>query len=886
MISRGISSGNVCLGCRLRILRQHSRLLRPISPVNRTFDLRFVSSSFSSSSSTPGFEEDGEWYERRSRTGPDEGSGEDPAAKSGKPYRRLASHKKRLSGRRLLTETSSNLGLDMLGKPARAIVMKDGGIVKDRTGFNDSESIEVVADHEVADIEAMLESRGVHPTADDVHSYIDSLKPQTDTTMTEKEFRKLQNLLVDGFLSSQLISYYNKHNKDHRHLDLDDALKESGVEQTASESAEESIGEHIETKIRKRVWIKSISPWVPLSCSGSATKGEEMNPSLRGYIPPGAAPKERLAIRILRECWGLTIAELTVGLGETQVKLRNHEFVLLMRGTQRFMNTLSHIWLEPGERIEAIRNQKVLRLITTKPKAEAVLQDLSTTLNAVKQSTFPSVLIAPDTIDDDILEEVGRVTNTHLRWSSTSRRIHVTWIEPKSRKDKWFGHVEDLRHVAFRLLLTALRPRYVSSELYGVSPQTWSQGRFVIDSSSREKLGWKDKMSRWGRYVLPVSRRDESSTTSPPFKELGLPFEPESTFSPKDAFVLGEPDPNGLSPTRSSAVQWSSGIRTSTVARFGYLLHPYNSEESTSIPATSSHMPSQIKRVFAPMTPHPRHFAKLKGHSDEVLEPRDTQPKTIIVLRFWPSPEAVPVEKPPKMSPKDKKRLYSDERRAVTRREKEIEAEPDERLEESPAPILELRVAASDKKILGVDSLIAITRTHHTDVLLPSSPVDLRFTQTQYAVLQAKDRPSLAAWQPIIDYLSAARLDFADGKLEMPPHQRFPVPRRLFATANSTADDEQEDIRVQYTFVGLEVHRSISQLHEDHRLTYTSIEAGRGGGRRAEITLEPLPEMEQEENDKVVANEMAQERFLDSSFNIATNKRLWSVNANDVPLTT
>lgn len=87
------------------------------------------------------------------------------------------------------------------------------------------------------------------------------------------------------------------------------------------------------------------------------------------------------------------------------------------------MNTLSHVWLEPGERIEALRSQKVLRLITTKPKASAVLQDLSTTLNAVKQMTFPSILIAPDPIGDDILEEVGRITNTHLRWSSNNRRV-------------------------------------------------------------------------------------------------------------------------------------------------------------------------------------------------------------------------------------------------------------------------------------------------------------------------------------------------------------------------------------------------------------------------------------------------------------------------------
>ncbi|KAI5917523.1 mitochondrial inner-membrane-bound regulator-domain-containing protein [Camillea tinctor] len=898
MISRGISGGNVCLGCRLRILRQYSRLPQSISPINRTFGLKFVSSfssspslSFPSSPSSvaPEFEE--EWYERRNRNDPFEGPDQsfdqsfdqNHAGIGAKRYRRVTPRKKRLSGGRLLTETSSNLGLDMLGKPAQAIVMKDGGLVKKNSVFNESESIEVVPDHEVADIEAMLKSRGTDPSTDDVHSYIDGLRPRADTTMTEKEFRKLQNILVDGFLVPQLVDYYNKHEKEHNQIDPDDALEEldseeAAVEETSSESAETPIvGEHIDTIVRKRVWVKSISPWVPLAHSSSANRGD-VDPSLRGYIPTNATPKERIAIRILRKCWGLTIAELTVGLGETMVKLRNNEFILLMRGTQRFMNTLSHIWLEPGERIEAIRNQRSLRLITTKPKAEAVLQDLHTTLKAIEQSTFPSVLITPGKIDDHILEEVGRITNTHLRCSSTSRRIHVTWIQVKSRANKGLGHVEDMRHVVFRLLLTGLRPRYVSSSLHGLNSQAPSQGRFVIDSTSMEKLSWRDKMSSWGRYILPLSRKDENPALSLPFKELDLPFEPESTFSPKDAFVLGET-------AEEPAVRWSRGIRTSTVARFGSLLHPYESEESTAAPGTSDHMLSQEKHIFVPMTPHPHHFVKFQEHQEPLLQPIDNQPKTTIVFRFWPSPELCIVPKPPKMPIHLRKRLYAEERRAVALREKEIEKESNERAEEPLAPILELRVAATDKQIIGVDSLIAITRTHHTDVLLPSSPVDLRFTQTQYSVLEAKDRPTLAAWQPIIDFLSAAPLNLEEGKLEAPPHQRFPVPRRLFANAGNDTGEEDEDTSVQYTFVGLEVHRSISLPHEGHRLTYTSIEAGRGGGRRAEITLEPLPGTEVEGNDKDVAKETAQERFLESSLNFATNKRLWPVNANGEPLT-
>ena len=106
-----------------------------------------------------------------------------------------------------------------------------------------------------------------------------------------------------------------------------------------------------------------------------------------------------------------------------------------------------------------------------------------------------------------------------------------------------------------------------------------------------------------------------------------------------------------------------------------------------------------------------------------------------------------------------------------------------------------------------------------------------------------------------------ARLDLAHGKLEMPPHQNFPVPQRLFnhgrglVPSSSSPSAEEEEMAavgnedglrtVTYSFAGLEMHRSASMPYVDGngrplRLNYTSIEAGQGGGRRAEVTLEPV----------------------------------------------
>jgi hypothetical protein len=87
------------------------------------------------------------------------------------------------------------------------------------------------------------------------------------------------------------------------------------------------------------------------------------------------------------------------------------------------MNSLGKIWLEPGERIEAIRNQKTLRLVTSKSKAESLLKGLDETLKSVTTKTFPVHLVASEMPEDDILEEVGRLTNTHVRKSHTLERV-------------------------------------------------------------------------------------------------------------------------------------------------------------------------------------------------------------------------------------------------------------------------------------------------------------------------------------------------------------------------------------------------------------------------------------------------------------------------------
>ncbi len=443
-----------------------------------------------------------------------------------------------------------------------------------------------------------------------------------------------------------------------------------------------------------------------------------------------------------------------------------------------------------------------------------------------------------------------------------------------------------MAHIVFRLLLTALGPPQTTSTLLSPELSQAHPGRLIVDATCKDKLGWKDRVLPWARYVHPLTPKRSVVNAALPIEKFELPFEPLAR--PETVKEGLEFFPETDFPAHP--VKWSNTGRTSTTAHFGHILHPYKPENQT--PLLSDLLASTDRRVFAPSAPHPLHLTKFESNDPDSSATSVTT-KSTLVLRFWPSPSSNPTRKPSSSEPLE---------RPASKHAGDT----------PPAPILELRLVTSDNEVEGVESLRAITRTHHTDVMLPSSPVDVRFTQTQYEMLQAPDRETLDTWQPLANFLNPARLDLENGKLEVPPRQRFPIPRRLIATdpvspspptSSSPSisadpptaaeaehihsavrwhqDDNQQFldphslVSIYYEFVGLEFHRSTTLAFEDHELTYTSIEAGQGGGRRAEVTLEPREPLRSTSSTTAADKDRLQKDFLAYCSRFATNGSIW-----------
>lgn len=312
MIARGAPTGAVCLRCQLQLLRQSSLL-----PVRYIANNAIVATS----SNTDADADAATNTDSKANRADDRIEGQDavedadqnrkngPRAEPlpGKGVKYLNLHNRHKSGNRILNEVSRSLNHNMLGTPAFAIVMKDGGTL--RRKLAELKQYEAGSEAESTSIEELLDGQRGPADTDEARVNIHSLRPEADRVLSRKEFEKLQRHLTSGFLNVQLQDY---------------------ILWYKSEAGRDSLLTTPDTSSQLEFrWIKKMTAWVPLQSETNVLEGTDL--TLQGYVSEATTPKQRLAIRLMRECWGLSIAELQTQLGEVWIKLDSHDFVTLMR---------------------------------------------------------------------------------------------------------------------------------------------------------------------------------------------------------------------------------------------------------------------------------------------------------------------------------------------------------------------------------------------------------------------------------------------------------------------------------------------------------------------------------------------------------------------------
>jgi hypothetical protein len=142
----------------------------------------------------------------------------------------------------------------------------------------------------------------------------------------------------------------------------------------------------------------------------------------------------------------------------------------------------------------------------------------------------------------------------------------------------------------------------------------------------------------------------------------------------------------------------------------------------------------------------------------------------------------------------------------------------------APMPEIEIRIGLDneDRKI-ELKAAHFLSDVRESDLLLPREVADVRFracTLTEFA----------DNMDPIHRFVADSNLDVWGGKrLKTPSRVMISVPKSL------RQGDGQKEVEVEYQFASMEHRSRMRMAYQGIRMDYSTIEAGKTGGRRTEL---------------------------------------------------
>lgn len=454
-----------------------------------------------------------------------------------------------------------------------------------------------------------------------------------------------------------------------------------------------------------------------------------------------------------------------------------------------------------------------LVIAANKAKTEATIELINRFASKIEKRSVPlgAIVVAGHKPDPSELDELSRATKTAISCGSSSvgaccpvsggmlgpdklaSQLEIEWFPDPSRTAPF----ESLGQVVERLLISAFRPETSFTRSLTVVPGSAVDGHFVREHDGPVKYSWRDQLSSWSRWIGPQSRPGPSHrlAAAAPDGETNIP----SNVLPWP--VTGSPESKEQQESEPREGRWFSDY--TTTASFGHLVHK----------DASGLLNPRIPRLLSSRVPHPSALSALS------MAPSTAGPSTSLLFHFIPPPSSSKAPRAPRLE----FRMWLPP------------GSPESDLSWDLLPRRELR---------------AVVRTHAADILFPRGPVDVRLAQRRVAS-QGSAHPHAPwdDWQPdLTRFIDESELNLAEGRLLTPPGLTISFGADFDGWLGPSSDDgaaspprrrrrSPSEREVAYAFGGLEVHRSVEATLAGHALRYTSIEAGLGGGRRAELTL-------------------------------------------------
>jgi len=201
-------------------------------------------------------------------------------------------------------ENRESLPIDSLGRPSEVIILRDSKVKL----YRPRDFVLPPSAGQAVDIQAVLDSERGLPGLKEINENIDSLRPNEgeEDSLNAGEFNKLFAQLQKGFTSQQLARY------------MQDVL--------VKDKLNESVASHDSPLLR-------VSPWVPGISESSETLWSS---TISENLSKSYTSKQRLVLRLMRECWGVKVPDVEDGIGQIELELVPKDMDCLLSRMYRF----------------------------------------------------------------------------------------------------------------------------------------------------------------------------------------------------------------------------------------------------------------------------------------------------------------------------------------------------------------------------------------------------------------------------------------------------------------------------------------------------------------------------------------------------------------------
>ncbi|KAG4437480.1 hypothetical protein IFR05_007035 [Cadophora sp. M221] len=689
-------------------------------------------------------------------------------------------------------ENREPLNTTTLGDPAEVLVLRDSILTLYAAGGK--RSLEAMEPEHIDILGQLEEERGL-VGQQEVDSNIDAFRPANERQSWE-DINELVKELQDGFTMSQLQRYIRKFE--------------------GRRDPERPLEAWVTSQ--KDAKILRITPWMP---GVSEIQDHFDNDPLRGYFLPSHTVKQRVVLQLLRECWMLELPELVDGIGQFEIEVHKEDLELLLMGRSSVLDHIhsDHLHQE-NERLEAFRKRSVIRVTCPHVKKPFIVLEIEEALKRVLRESLSLSNLVPHNpdklqqrrvdrwvgknLDSATLQALGRLTNTSIVQQGQNNTLIISCIDTK--KDALASPVD----VARRLLLTSSNiPDRVEHQL--VRDTTDAKGAF-IKHEVWKTLPWREQLRDWTRWTAPTT------------KEAAKELKPV-TLEPILVSQLNSPREQGKATGEAGAqsTHWNDSYFTETSAVIGKVLHSnLTFLNSPPIPLTLGG-PNQTHTFCTQVQNLSRVLSKT-----QVLQGGARTDS--LFLRFLPNPFVTTI--------------HARHGKHAQKKPLKTMAIGSQALLAFPTIEMRLKIDPETKHARLAD-VKAIVQESNTDVLLPHNNTDVRFQQ------RTTSRILKRALRPVREYLQKCNLSLKGTEiLQTLPSITIPIEKHLCRGEGFKLLDDVEikgnrhpspDVRdVEYLFAGLEIRSSLSFEYNSWPLLYTSIEAGKAGGRRAELKLRPI----------------------------------------------